>query len=123
MVTRLKEVEEYRAHFVSFVLGSDEIIRLDKGNVHLLDLLSETGRYDKERRIALNGISVALFADMLHFIFEGLRALEKRKFTVAFTVHDKIMRGNVAEGALWAMRALSKAGSGSAQTALPCLPH
>ena len=39
------------------------------------------------------------------------------------TVHDKIIRGNVAEGVLWAMRALSAVGSGPDQTALPCLPH
>ena len=39
------------------------------------------------------------------------------------TVHDKIMRGNEIEGALWAMRALSTAGPGVDQTAFPCLPR
>ena len=45
------------------------------------------------------------------------------KKTPPDTVHDKIIRGNVAEGVLWAMRALSAVGSGPDQTALPCLPH
>ena len=92
MVARLKEVEKYRVDLVNIVLDSDEIRRLDEGSVHVLDLLSQTGRHDEERRIVVNHISVALFADMLHFIYEGLRALEKRKLTVALCLLRKPLR-------------------------------
>lgn len=92
MVARLKEVEESRAHHVRVFLDNDEIRRVESGSVPLLHLLSQTGRQDKERRIAINHISVTLFADMLHFVFEGLRALEKRKFTVALCLLRKPFR-------------------------------
>ena len=92
MAARLKEVEESRAHHVRVFLDPDEISRVETGSVPLLHLLSQSGRQDKERRIAINHISVSLFADMLHFIFEGLRALEKRKFTVALCLLRKPFR-------------------------------
>ena len=101
----------------------DEIMNEMHEHRHLLKQVITKGSYD----------SVLTFIEMflrypnpshdriLSELWEELKGLFER--VPVATVHDKIMRGNVAEGALWAMRALSTAGSGPAQTALPCLPH
>lgn len=54
-----------------------------------IEFLIKTGRAEEEKRLAVNHICAALIPDMLHFIFEGLKALEKRKFTVAFSLFRK----------------------------------
>lgn len=54
-----------------------------------IDFLATTGRADEERRVIVNHICAALFPDMLHFIYAGLTALEKRKFTLAFACFRK----------------------------------
>jgi hypothetical protein len=57
-----------------------------------IDFLISTNRGDDERRLVINHICAALIPDMLHFIFEGLTALEKRKFTVALSLFRKPLR-------------------------------
>jgi len=49
-----------------------------------IEFLSQTGRHEEERKLAVSHICAALFPDMLHFIHAGLVAFEKRKFTLAF---------------------------------------
>lgn len=60
-----------------------------KNGMNPLDFLSETGRGDLEQRAAINHAALAIYADMLHFIYGGLIALEKRKFSVAFNLFRK----------------------------------
>src|SRR5262249_46887158 len=52
----------------------------------------ETGRREVALRIALNKVSLALYSDLLHFIYEALRAFEKRKFTIEFSLLRKPLK-------------------------------
>lgn len=54
-----------------------------------IEFLIATGRTDEERRLMVNHVCRALFPDMLHFIHGALIALEKRKFTIAFSLFRK----------------------------------
>ena len=85
----LVQMERMRASDISFSLASEEEASLLESGIHPLDFLSQTGRSDLERRAVVNHVTNALFADMLHFIYEALRAFEKRKFTVAFALLRK----------------------------------
>lgn len=57
--------------------------------------LYQTGRREAAQRITLNQVSLAIYSDLLHFLFESLRALEKRKFTVAFALLRKPLKENL----------------------------
>lgn len=89
MVSLLIQMEIQKAGHIRFDIKSDEERKLLESGMHILDFLSQSGRGDIERRAVINHLCVALYADMLHYIYEGLKALEKRKFTVAFTLFRK----------------------------------
>lgn len=52
----------------------------------------ENGRVDTVKRIVMNQVVIPLYADALHFVHEGLRALEKRKYAVAFALFRKPLK-------------------------------
>lgn len=52
----------------------------------------ETGREEIAKQIVLNQVVIPLFSDILHFIYEALKALEKRKFTVALALLRKPLK-------------------------------
>lgn len=54
--------------------------------------LVEKGRLDQARQIVARQVVIPLFADMLHFIHEALKALEKRKYTVALSLMRKAFK-------------------------------
>lgn len=89
MVDLLRQMELQNAAAVSFNLENEDEKALLSSGIHILDFLAQTGREDLERRAVINHVCNALFADMLHFIYEALRALEKRKFTVALSLLRK----------------------------------
>ena len=89
MVHLLKQMEIQKAGHVHFEFESTKERELFESGIHVLDFLNKTGRADLERRVVINQVCLALFSDMLHYIYEGLRALEKRKFSVAFTLLRK----------------------------------
>jgi hypothetical protein len=89
MTMLLVQMEIQKAGHVQFEINSEEDRRLLESGIHILDFLDKSGRGDLERRAAVNHVCNALFSDMLHFIYEALRALEKRKFTVAFSLLRK----------------------------------
>jgi hypothetical protein len=74
---------------ISFQPTSQEEIDMLKNGMHPLDFLSATGRGEIERRAVVNHAALAIYSDMLHFIYGGLTALEKRKFSVAFNLFRK----------------------------------
>lgn len=88
MAGLLVQMEKSRAGDVRFDLAEGERERLEN-SPHVLDFLAESGRGEIERRIVVNHIAIALYSDMLHFVYEALRALEKRKFAVAFSLLRK----------------------------------
>ena len=98
MTSLLVQMEIQKAGQVTLESLTDKDRRLLESGLHILDFLNESGRGDLERRAVINHLCVALYADMLYFIYEGLRALEKRKFAVAFTLFRKPLK----EGMLFA---------------------
>jgi hypothetical protein len=54
--------------------------------------LLENGKRDDAKRIVLNQVTIALYSDLLHFLYEGLTALAKRKFSVAFALLRKPLK-------------------------------
>lgn len=89
MASLLVQMESQNAGHITFEIASEEERDLLSGGMHILDFLNQTGRCDIERRAVVNHICNALYSDSLHFIYEALRALEKRKFTVAFSLLRK----------------------------------
>ncbi len=74
---------------VKFQIESDLDRELLESGINIIDFFEKTGRGKLERRVVLNRTSIALYSDILHFIYEGLIALEKRKFIVAFALFRK----------------------------------
>lgn len=89
MTALLVEMERSRVHFVKFNLSSKEEIKKIENADNIFDFLEASGRREVARQAAFNRINVALFADTLHFIYESLIALEKRKFTVSLSLMRK----------------------------------
>lgn len=89
MTALLRQMESQQAAHVKFDIKSEDEIELLQTDIHILDFLAQSGREDLERRAVINHVCNALFSDMLHFIYEALRALEKRKFAVAYTLLRK----------------------------------
>lgn len=89
MAQLLLQMEIQKAGDIKFEIESEADRELLESGVHILDFLERSGRGDLERRAVINHLCNALYSDMLSFIYEGLRALEKRKFAVAFTLFRK----------------------------------
>jgi hypothetical protein len=92
MVSLLREAEAHRVSTVKYTFQSEEeAAAFEKQNDPLAFFIAN-GRRDLAMRITLNQVSLALYADLLHFLCEALKALEKRKFTVAFTLLRKPLK-------------------------------
>lgn len=61
----------------------------------MFQFLLDNNREEVAKRIVLNKTVIPLFGDSLHFIYEGLRALEKRKYTVALSLLRKPLKYNL----------------------------
>lgn len=92
MVHILRDIEADNAVGISFKIKNESEVQALSDAENILDFLSESGRGDLERRTVINHTSVALYADMLHFIHDALIALEKRKFSVAFALLRKPLK-------------------------------
>lgn len=98
MVGMLRDVEAADAQSVAVTLGSEEEVRALEDANDIMEYLATTGRGGVEQRAMINHLTVALFSDMLHFVYEALVALEKRKFTVAYA----LLRKPLKEGLIFA---------------------
>ena len=92
MASLLVQMEIQKAGHIEFEIESEEDQRLLASGIHILDFLNKSGRGDLERRVVVNHVCNALFSDMLHFFYEALRCLEKRKFTVALSLLRKPLK-------------------------------
>ena len=88
----LKRLEETHVNQVEFNLKNDLEQEAVSQTDDVLRWLAENGYDDFAKQIVLEETKRALFADALHFIYEGLIALEKRKFTVAFALFRKPLK-------------------------------
>lgn len=100
IVSMLVDMESRKAGFIQFTLENEDEVKLLEENENVLDFLEKSGRSDLERRYVINHTSVALFADISHYLHDALIALEKRKFTVAYT----LLRKPLKEAVLMAAR-------------------
>lgn len=57
-----------------------------------LTFLLQSGYADAHKRIVLNKVTMALFSDFLHFIYEALVTFEKKKFAVSMSLLRKPLR-------------------------------
>lgn len=92
MASLLVQMEVQEAGHIEFEIESEEDQRLLTSGIHVLDFLNKSGRTDLERRAVVNHVCSALFSDILHFVYEALRCLEKRKFAVALTLLRKPLK-------------------------------
>ena len=92
MAALLVQMEIQKAGHIRFEIESEEDRQLLASGIHILDFLDKSGRGDLERRAVVNHVCNALFSDMLHFIYEALRCLEKRKFAVALSLLRKPLK-------------------------------
>lgn len=89
MVDVLRQAEAARIADVHFTFKDDAeeaaFVQADNPITFCL----ENDRVDVAKRIVINQVVIPLYSDALHFIYEGMRALEKRKYAVAFALFRK----------------------------------
>jgi hypothetical protein len=95
MVSLLKEAGEVQVSTLNIRLENPEEIEQFVERNNPIEYFLEQRKVDVARRIALNQVTPALFADFLHFIYEALSCLERRKFVVAFALLRKPMQQNL----------------------------
>jgi hypothetical protein len=92
MVSLLKQAETYRVSTVQYTFKNDAEAEAFKKHNDPISFFLENGQRDVAMQITLNQVSLALYADLLHFVHEALKALEKRKFVVAFALLRKPLK-------------------------------
>jgi hypothetical protein len=103
MADVLRQAEAHRISAVTIHFRDEEEARRYKDSASLQHFLKDTGRDDDLRTIVVNHVAIPLYVDMLHFIYEALTCLERRKTTVAFALLRKPLKYSLfLASALWA---------------------
>ena len=103
MADVLRQAEAHRISNVIVHFTNEEEARRSKAAENLFQFLKDAGREDDLRKIVVNQVAVPLYADMLHFIYEALTCLERRKTTVAFALLRKPLKYSLlVASSLWA---------------------
>ncbi|SRR6266496_1669741 len=89
MVNLLREAESHGVSVVQYTFKDKREAEAFEKRNDPIGFFLESGRRDVAMQITLNQVNLALFSDLLHFVHEALRALEKRKFVVAFALLRK----------------------------------
>jgi hypothetical protein len=92
MTEVMRQSEEARIANVKIKFDSEDEARSFAAAEDIHQFLVDSGRADIAKRLVLNQVVIPLYADMLHFIYEGLRTLEKHKFTVSFALFRKPLK-------------------------------
>ena len=92
MVNLLKEAETHRVSTVQYRFKDNAEAEAFKKRNDPISFFIENGQRDVAMQITLNQVNLALYADLLHFVHEALKALEKRKFVVAFALLRKPLK-------------------------------
>ena len=74
--------------FKSAIVGHEDKF----GDLNLLEFMKENELIEPYKHHLISHTVIALTADMLHFIYEALMCLEKRKFSVAFSLLRKPLK-------------------------------
>lgn len=65
------------------------------GGMDVLKLFDSFGLSETRKHLLISRLALALTSDLLHFVFEALCCLEKRKFTVALALMRKPFKENM----------------------------
>jgi hypothetical protein len=91
----LVEVECLNIRSASFDLPPPGAEAASRGTEELFDYLLRSKDRPKVARLMLNHVLVALTSDYLHFVYEALIALSKRKFVVGLSLLRKPFKENL----------------------------
>jgi len=96
MVDIMRQELQYRASDVVIKFKDDaEREAMGKTGESMITYCLKNDRIEEAKRIVLNQVALRLYGDLLHFVYEGLVALEKRKYTVAFALLRKPLKYNL----------------------------
>lgn len=96
MMTQLiVEIESIDFRSAHFDLSESAHQAASGGSEQLIDHLLQSEHRPRAARMMLNHVLVALASDYLHFVYEALIALSKRKFAVAFSLLRKPFKENL----------------------------
>jgi len=92
----LQQAEMNRLHHIKIELRDEsESEFFSSPSADVFEFFEKFGRTEEKERLVRNHLCIALFSDMLHFIFEFLTCLERRKVTVAYCLLRKPLRENL----------------------------
>lgn len=97
MVQSLIEVEQAKLTHVKIDLKTEQQLKVFE-SLHgdgLVNFLESEGFTDEVQKMLTGQVSISLFSDMLHFVYESLIAFEKRKFSVGFSLLRKPLKENL----------------------------
>ncbi|WP_159910965.1 hypothetical protein [Pantoea sp. 18069] len=96
MVALLQEYEDSGVHrWVGDGLAKAAQLEGHEGPLDVLDMLKKAGLTEAGKHLLISHLILALTSDLLHFVYEGLRGLEKRKFAIAFSLLRKPFKENM----------------------------
>ena len=92
-----------RISHVPFKFADEAEASAFKASDNIFQFLKDLGREDDLKKLVVNSVVNPLYGDMLHFIYEALTCLERRKTTVAFALLRKPLKYSQAMATwLWA---------------------
>ncbi|MUJ39714.1 hypothetical protein [Aliivibrio fischeri] len=89
MVELLKSGDESQAFNQTFELTQNEVESLDKSEDHIIDWLNENEKYKESSLVIRSTVLPALLSDMLHCVYEAMKASEKGKLTISYMLIRK----------------------------------
>ena len=92
MVEVIRQYEAARVADVHIRFPDEATQRAFEAAANPVKFLMETGAEQVAKRIILNHVVLPLFADVLHFLHETLKAFENRKYAVAFALMRKALK-------------------------------
>jgi hypothetical protein len=96
MVALLKEYEIAGVHrWVAKGIAEVAAQHEFEGDVDVLRVLKEAGLSETGKHLLISHLILGLTSDLLHFLYEGLCCLEKRKFAVGFSLLRKPFKENM----------------------------
>ena len=91
----LIEVENLKIRSGKFEISPSDQAIIQGTSEDFLDFLLKSDHRNQASRMLLNHVMVALVSDFLSFVYEGLIALSKRKFSVGFSLLRKPFKENL----------------------------
>lgn len=95
MTQLLVEIESLEIRSASFELSEADQQAINPSSDQLFDHLLSSEHRPRAARLMLNHVLVALTSDYLHFVYEALIALSKRKFAVGLSLLRKPFKENL----------------------------